>query len=96
MRINIAEFEKKWIAPYRDDLAKTWPKAFCTGTILPCTAGDRCRHFGAHRCSTFKKHTDYSCPHYRPDHDFRCIRLKGTNHVKEEKLSKKNKPSSRG
>lgn len=62
--------------------ANIGPKAFCTGTILPCEASNRCAHYGAHNCSTFKKHTKSPCPHY-PEHDFRCIRLEGESLEKD-------------
>lgn len=52
----------------------TGPKAFCSGTLLPCTAGTRCRHFGVHSCSTYKKHKKNPCPHF-PDKGFVCTRI---------------------
>jgi hypothetical protein len=81
--VNVLRNNKEALKETSKDL-NCGPKAFCTGTILPCPAGIRCPHFGVHNCSTFKKHRKHACPHHN-QHDFRCVQLEGNSSEKDIK-----------
>lgn len=63
-------FLQEVVKTVKEDV-KAGPKAICSGTVI-CTAHTRCRHYGIHKCSTFKKHRKHECPHY-PDNGFVCV-----------------------